>query len=530
MLLRDNELARRQDGRIELRPTPLRVRWGLNELLTGDGHELRTVFTCSARAIPDASERRMLEEVLLGGRYALTDDDLANHFEPALRTAAGKVAQKHTAVQWVGDEIKDEMIDALRSAAKPIAFGCGVELLPPFDIDVQSPSYQRQRLRAMQQALAEQQTAGQIEHVHRAAELLKQFQSIRDSTPQFSPGRVLQQISPADRGAVLQTLLLASAREQQADRLWAVAGPYLVRIDAQTTSPPRPQLIPLPPALGPLRSVQAAQIDGQRRLLVGARSGFMVVDPAKPSEPQLYRDGGIESSLGFNQVILWGEGRGFVASHGEAGIVRWERGQADSPTAALRPERLGPREPMTTSASGSTQSVGPRNLQALDDGALVFSAGSRLFVTDLQDVQPLSTESPSEIIAILPDDRQMIVVHEDGTLCALDRSTRKTSCIGRRGQRVRAAGGLPWLGTNRLLLAGDEGPVACVGFDDQLVTQYQSPHRGFRVVAGSTDLIAGVSADRQRIILWQSWDGRQPLTELYLTGLTRHRIADVDFG
>src|SRR5436305_5853260 len=127
MPLRDNELARRQEGRVELRPQPLRVRWSFNELLTRDGHELRAVFACSARPLPDTTERRMLEELLLSSKYSLTDDDLANHFEPALRSAAEKSAAKHTAAEWSADEsARNEMIEALQSAARPVAFGCGV--------------------------------------------------------------------------------------------------------------------------------------------------------------------------------------------------------------------------------------------------------------------------------------------------------------------------------------------------------------------------------------------------------------------
>ena len=68
MPLRDNELARRQEGRLELRPQQLRVRWSFGELLTRDGHELRTMVSCSVRARPDATERRMLQEVLLGSK------------------------------------------------------------------------------------------------------------------------------------------------------------------------------------------------------------------------------------------------------------------------------------------------------------------------------------------------------------------------------------------------------------------------------------------------------------------------------
>jgi hypothetical protein len=361
--------------------------------------------------------------------------------------------------------------------------------------------------------------------------LLKQFQSIRDSAPQLSPGRVLEQISPADRGAVLQTLLLASAKRQRADQLCAVAGPYLVKVNV-SDGPPVPRLHPLPPALGPLRSVQPARIDDKPRLLVGARNGFMLVDPESPAEATLFNDEANASLLGFNRVIFWGERKGFVGSHGDAGIVQWDVDKPDAPVSALRLERLGLRPAMPTGGSDTVQANtgGPRNLQALDDASLVFSIGGKLYLTDLQDVQAIETPSPADIAAILPDDRRMVVVHEDGTICGLNRNSQEVTCLVRRSNRVRSAGPLPWLGASRLLLADDQGPLECIGFDDQLVTQYQSPHRGLRAVAGSTDIVAAISSDRQRLILWRTWDGRQPLTEIYLTGLTRHRIADVDFG
>jgi len=531
MSLRDNELARRQDGRVELRPRPLRIRWNLSDLTASDGHELRAVFTCSVRALADATERRMLEEVLLGARYALSDEDVSRHFEGTIRSAAGKAAGKHAASDWLANNSAAEMVEAIRSAAAAVAFDCGIELLPPFNLDLQSPTYQQQQLRANQQALAEKQAAEQIEHVHRAGELLKQFQSIRDATPELSPGRLLEQISPADRGAVLQTLLLASAKRQGADQLRAVAGPYLVNINPADAAP-IPRLNPLPPSLGPLRSVQPADVDGKRTLLVGARNGFLAVDPAKPAEARLFTDEPNASLLGFNRVIFWSDRQGFVASHGDAGIVRWEVDRPDSPASTLRLERLGLRPPVapTGSDAASASGGGPRNLAALDENSLVFSVAGRLYVTNLQDVETVPTLSSAEIIAILPDDRGLILVHEDGTICALTRGSRELTCLLRRSNRVRSAGSLPWLGSSRLLLADDQGPIECLGFDDQLVTQYQSPHRGLRAVTGSTDVVAAISSDRQRLILWRTWNGRQPLTEIYLTGLTRHRIADVDFG
>ena len=529
MLLRDNELARKVEGKLQLRDHPMRVHWTLTDLCSSDNHDLVIHFICSAKVIADPTEQQMFEEVLLGSRYSLTEDDLAAHFAPTLRSAAARITQTHAATAWINGDNAQELTDALHKAASSIAFGCGIELLPPFQLEITSPSFQRQQQRSRQQAFAERQTAEQVEHVQRAAELLKQFQSIRQSAPDLSPGRVLQQISAADRGAVLQSVLLASAKQAENDRLWAVAGPYLVRIDL-ASGPPQPRLLPLPPTLGPLRSIQAADVDGKRMLLAGARGGFILIDPENPTNAKLFSDRATESQLGFNQVVYWGKKQGFVASHGDAGIVQWSAEAPDSPAAALRPSQFLAGPAMITSDSGSTHTAGPRNVQPLDDRYVAFSAATKLFITDLQAAQFIPTESSAEITAILPEDDRLLILFEDGAVGSLDRKTRQFTNLFRRGTRIRSAGALPWLGTSRLLLAGDDGPVQCIGLDDPLLSEYQSAHRGLRIVAGSSSVIAGVSSDRQRLILWQSWDGRQPLMEVYLTGLTRHRIADITFG
>jgi hypothetical protein len=99
-----------------------------------------------------------------------------------------------------------------------------------------------------------------------------------------------------------------------------------------------------------------------------------------------------------------------------------------------------------------------------------------------------------------------------------------------RGIALCAAAAIPWLGEQRLLLAPQSGPIQCIGLDDPLVTQYASVHQGVRMLAASTQYVAAVSADRQRLILWNIWDGKKPLGELHVTSITRHRIADVEMG
>src|SRR5205823_15020445 len=110
------------------------------------------------------------------------------------------------------------------------------------------------------------------------------------------------------------------------------------------------------------------------------------------------------------------------------------------------------------------------------------------------------------------------------------RATLERISSARHCGETTAAASLPWLGTTRLLLATTDGPICCVGLDDPLVTQYASAHRGLRALAASGDVIAGLSGDRQRIVLWKSWDGRQVAGEIHIGNIARHRAADVCFA
>ena len=50
------------------------------------------------------------------------------------------------------------------------------------------------------------------------------------------------------------------------------------------------------------------------------------------------------------------------------------------------------------------------------------------------------------------------------------------------------------------------------------------------MVSAAADLVIAVSADRQRLVLWNSWDGRKPVAELSVASIAKHRIADVEFA
>lgn len=512
-MLTGRDIARRIEGATAVRTAPLRSRVQLTGLASSDDHLIELAFTCGIAALDSAVERQMLSEAFLSGRDAVSADEVLAHFSLALRDAAARAIAQQPAEHWLNDPSRAGLIEALRAAAKPVAFQCGVELMPPFELAVESPTLQREKLEAMQRKLAERRAAGQVEHVQRAAELLKQFEALRDATPDLSPGQILERVNPADRGSMLETLLLATSSAAGEQPLWAVAGPNLVRVDPRSETPAT-QLVPLPMDLGPLRSVQSAMLNGRPGLLVGAQSGVMWLDPQHPEDAKKFADPEVTSPLGFNSVVATG---GMIfATHGEAGLVAWhandKSGDARAPAFTIRP-----------------QSDRPANAAALDDRRVLYSAGGNVFLADDQGkVVPVSTGEPVVMIASQRD--HVLIIRASGLIEQLDRQTLRRTTAARRAGDISSAGLLPWLGSTRLLLATTDGPVQCVGIDDPLVTQYASPHRGLRAITAAADVVAGVSGDRQRLILWKSWDGRRPFVELHLANLARHRVADVCFG
>lgn len=488
---------------------PMRLRWSFGDLVTLDGHRITAAFVCSLKILPEPAERKLFEETFLHGNAAISTADILNHFTPALRSAAAGVAQGSDAEPLLADDFRSTWIQALRAAGNATAFACGIELLAPFAVEITSPSLQQERLEQMQRTVAERKAADRVGHFQRAAELLQQWDALRASSPSLTPGNLIEQMNPSDRGAMLDTLLIASAKQTAQPDLWAVAGPYLVRIDLQGDSP-QPQLLPLPPTAGPLRSVRHAN----GRVLVGARTGVFVIDPASPNDPQTYLDPHLSSEHGFTRVTF-GPG-GVWACHRDGGIVGWTRGQFDRPTRALRATELGGP---------------PRNLMpGRDASQLLFTVGARLLAIDPVGGVTTLANMPSPIAAALSCDDRLILASEDGTVAIIDARTFEKLSDTRPTSELTAASLMPWLSSSRILLTTADGPMFCIGIDDALVTQYTSPHVGVRAPAGSAAKVAALSPDRQRIVLWNAWDTRRPAGEIYLTGLTKHRAADIAFA
>ena len=501
------EIARKHSGSLVLVSTPVRIKWELTDLSTSDPHLLRVTLHAAIRALNDPIERKMLEEVFLSERSAVTVSQVNAHFLSPLHEVAERAVKAKSAEHWLADAGRSELCELLKKTASDIGFACGLELVPPVRLEVDSPTLTQHQLQVMHRTLAEQQAVGRVEHFQKAVDLLQKLESQRGTVATTGVTMAIDALNPADRGAMLKTLLLAGSTKSASTALWAVAGTTLINASLDSGVPTAYEL---PATLGPTRSLQAATIDDRLHWLIGARDGVIVAPVDDLRAATCYRDGGTETQQGFSRVLA--RNGVLIACHSDAGIVLWDLGQPERPAKAWRPADL----------SGC-----PRHLHPLGATSYLFALGGQLAVlTGDGAVQRMATNS-SNIVSIIPAEHRFIIAYEDGTLRAFERATRSLITLEHRGQRISTAAGLPWLGGQRLLLAGDDGTVDCVGIEDDLLSQYASPHRGVRRVVASTSHVAALSGDRTRVILWNSWDGKTPAREISLARVTSHRAADL---
>ncbi|HLL88967.1 MAG TPA: hypothetical protein VK324_06665, partial [Tepidisphaeraceae bacterium] len=393
------------------------------------------------------------------------------------------------------------LLAALRAAAKPVAFACGVDVVGPFEVLVDSPTLRATADQRRRAAVAQQESVERLKRIATAADALR-------AAGDLPAAALMAAVRAEDRGETLRGLLKAQADAAAPAVVWAVAGTSPVRVDP-TTGAAAAVHVSFPPELGPLRSVTSAIYEHRDVLLVGGRGGVAVVsDAATAPRADFYRADVGDSPYGFNSAATV-DGGHLYACHADAGLVVWP---------------IGSKPPSTV-----VDVRNARNLVSLSDGgAYAFSVGHEVRVATRDGSARPVDAGGADVVALLPTLGRLTVVREDGALTVLDAATFAPTWIGRRTGRLCAATTLHWSGGDRLLLATEDGPVVACGLtDDDVVTHYASGHRGLRAIAASPQVVAAASADRQRLVLWNAWDGQAPVAEVNVARVIGNRVTDV---
>lgn len=524
MPLMDHEFARRDGNGVELRSSPMRVHWRFEEIIASDQHSLRIRFTASLQVPDDPTDRKVFAEVMLTRAGAVTAEHLAEHFRPGLLAAAREAARFRAAEEWIGRESQQAMLDAILNAAKATAFSCGLQILPPFQLEISSPSFDQQQRQ-------NQRVAAQTQSLQRAHQLLEHFEELRAASPQTSAGGVLRQMPANEQSEMLAAILAARADETAASPLWIVSGESVLQL---TSDHPSPREIARLDALGPLRSISPSAREAGTTLLIGAQRGVYEVDSHSGAVLQAYEAQTL-SDFGFNSAARVADT--MYATHVEAGLLSWSAGQpaevlhrAFIPAVAPPLRESGQSVAFSQSGSrGASRVIGPRNVVRFGPEAALFAVGGKLMLVEGPNVQAVD-EGESHIVAILQDRDRTVIVRNDGQLQAMDSFSRGIADLQHLRRTIRTAGAVPWMGSIRLLIADESGAVDCIGLEDAAVVRFLSSHVDLRMLSGSAERVAAVASDRQRILLWTIANAQSPAREIHVASITRHRVAAIAFG
>lgn len=485
-----------------IRPEPLRIAFAFNDLVSNDGHQLHVSFGVVVRVVNRPAEIQILTESLLSSAADVNANHVLAHFNPFLRASLAATAGKLTGQECLEINGKLKLEQAVLDGAKKAAFSCGLEVIPPCPIEIESPSIASQRAQSQRREV-------QRQALEQTAELFKKYEEIRKNSPSLSPGQVLEQLDPASGASLLQSLFTASAGQGKTDFLYVVAGPSLARFNL-TEPKVTPVNLPVPQSLGPLRSL-TRQTNGE--VLVGARDGIYALNIADPANSIAFVVPNSSWETGFNRAIRWNEY--YLATHSEAGIVCWR--EPSQPLFVLPPTQL--------------LGESPRNLMALDDQRLIFSSGAGLFTLKIVDEKPaieqVSPPATGEVLWMGRLNDRLLILSKDGNLQHRDAGNLKPTEHRSLGTALSAGTLMPWLDSSRLLAAEDGGRLLCVGLEDSLTSQFVCGYAGYRQVVATQDRVAALTVDRNRILIWNAGEPARPALDLHIPSLCRHRAADL---
>ena len=470
------------------------------EASSRDGYQTRLEIELPVRLHDSAVDRRAFADKFLRFSPVGTAGQVAEYLRPQLDRDVASALAEHAVRELMEGEAIRSVAAALKAAAVKPLFAAGLELDGEPTVRVGAPDWQR---RCVEEAAEAARTAAE----EREGELLRRFEDIRRQNPDVAAGALLMGLPQVQRADALRALL-KTAGSRRRSRIFAVAGDTLCEIDALAD-----EVMPLSLSgeLGPLRSVIAIRHKDRPHLLVGARDGVYLVDPEVPETAEAF-DADVEGSpFGFSNLSYDAQSGVIYATHVDIGLASW---QID----------LGSR--IVHHASAFKGEV-PRQLD-VHDGQVIVAAGSTLWRVG-HDRAPEAVDGVENepICMLVGAPREVLMVHPSGAVNAFSRSDGKVTPATGRGDVVAVGAALPWLGESRLVLGdGFSTSLSQIGPHDDVRLGYNSPSGPFKCLEAGADVIAGVSADRYRLVCWLPWEER-PFADLHMTSRTRSRLADV---
>lgn len=461
--------ARRESGRVVFRDGPTSLPISIGPLLSADGHDVTLHLRASVRPVDRPADVQLFAEQFLIGRDSVAADELAGHFRGCLASAAAEWVSGRPAADAV--DRPADLASHLRKQADAAAFGCGVEIVHPWQLSADSNSLRAERDRdhARRRAVAD------AEHAAKLAESLA--------------GAPVDRLPVPDQAALLPTLLAA----RPAVDVLLSAGPNLIVLDPADDT----RVIPAPPAIGPLRSVRQLP-DGT--IALGGTNGVAIL--SETLEVRRVLAGGGASGRGFNAVAAL-PGR-VLATHGEVGLSVWDEAGVARTFATPGPARA---------------------VVTLRDVAWL-AAGNAVCRFDGDAVWPV-LDGETRLLTLLTVDGRVLAVREDGTMQTLDADRGQVVAEFRHRAPVTAVAAIDAEPLQAIALVGERGDIEAVTADGRSLGLLAPRTTGVRMIAVAGPRLALVTADRTSILLRAAASHELP-TVINVLARTGYHLTDVN--
>jgi hypothetical protein len=510
------------------RTSSLEVAIEQDGLATADQFQCRASIRLQARLIEERSELASFQSTVLGSRRTATTDDLARHFQPALRSALAQFTGNIPVEKLVDGDEEEAARAAIVEALKGSCFTAGLMLESVPSVAFDSASFRKVRraeekaarsrgehraARELQQAIEQSQR----EHLDHVTGLLTRLRELATHSPDAELPELIRTFGEEQRGELYGALFKTQPTVRETEWLIVAAGEELLFFYPSDTDRPARRLS-ITGEAGPVRSVQRTiDAKGRRSLLLGAGMGVyeMSLEAGGP-ELTLLVAGTPEVRGGFNSVAKTSDT--VHASHSELGIWRWRLNEA------------GPGQPVLASMTEQAKAV--RGIQVFDDDAYC-ALDDRVLRWPASASHPapefIYTGSRSMISAVCPSDKGLFAGNSDGEVlhwAGNDRSRPQVLHAGSH-RAVESLWFLPTQGVDRLILADTSLCAHARVLGDNFTCRYEAGGQTVRRVEVADDLLVATNDLRDRLFLWKPGEPGRPFATINIAAITRHSIQDV---
>jgi len=504
----------------------------VSALRSADGFECRGLIKVPVRVMPDLAELVAFRRAVMGSGDSVRVAGLTRYLDAPMREVLAQLASQYPAAQLI-QELDASLVNRLaEEKLGPAGFAGGLAVDAAPAVRFESPAYaehhrqqarlererQRQAAREQIQKALEQAQQQRLSHI---VGMLERMRAASAGHDDLGLADLLRAFSETERAEfyAAQWHLCPSTRSTRF--VAAVSGRDVLLFDPAAFSKPV-RRVELPDDLGLLRSVSVdARSLEAGVLMVGAGWGVYLVDvetgeirhrrAAAVAPGQVVRGGVNATGMSDHHVF---------ATHSELGLLCWRRDLPDE-------EPARPLHPELTAGADTVRCAQVAEL------SLWFTADEILWSVSMEGGEPGQPGrypgSAATLTTVTVAGGTVYAGNVVGQLVAWEVGEPDTARVirGATGAPVESVGVLSIGGLDRLAVA-DRGSALLVSVvDDNVICRYEGQSHIIRRAAIAEDVFVAMNDNRDRLILWDPRDPRQPAATVVVPYITGHTIQDV---